>query len=478
MGDWLPVEQSLIKDIKKLYTKSIMWTVIWTIITIVAFFITLVVLQREMIPANYAENVAVEASTEMKRNASIYLDKQAFSAKQNELQKKGVFLSEFSLNGEMISGPETFTSLLKKEEIPEYLNTNLNKHGYYHLVIPKNAEGEIKGVWVYSYKLKANFAHEYYRYIMIGMFFLIFLSPIIYFIIFSKFYINKLYKSIKQPLDELMIASHKISQKDLDFDLNYNFENEIGQLINSFRQMQRELKNSLYENWKKDSEWAVMMSSLSHDLKTPITLIGMGSEMLENDPSLSEEQKKNVEIIARNIAKANRLLVNMNIAGSIKNPTVIKEMTTLSGLISEIESDFKPLIKDKSINYSRKITANMNSTVPYLKMSRVLQNIFSNAVQYTTNGGEIIFTVNQSDNQLLFALENSGEGINKENWENIFKKHFREDQSRSTVYGNSGLGLYIAKQLMQSIGGTIVITEPVNLIGVRFEIILPIDIEG
>ena len=47
--------------------------------------------------------------------------------------------------------------------------------------------------------------------------------------------------------------------------------------------MQGELKKSLYKNWKKDSEWAVMMSSLSHDLKTPITLIGFGSESLTND---------------------------------------------------------------------------------------------------------------------------------------------------------------------------------------------------
>ena len=78
MGDWLPVEQSLSKDIKKIYTKSIMWTVILTIITILAFIIILVVLQRALIPANYAENTAIEASTEMKNNTSMYLDEQVF----------------------------------------------------------------------------------------------------------------------------------------------------------------------------------------------------------------------------------------------------------------------------------------------------------------------------------------------------------------------------------------------------------------
>ena len=469
------MEQSLIKDIKKLYTKSIMCTVISTIITIIVFFILWIFLQRAMIPANHAENAAIEANTEMKNNTAMYLDKHVFSKKQNELHKKGVFLSEYSLNGDKVSGPKKFEALFKKEQMPQYLNTTLNENGYYHRVIPINERGEIKGVWIYSYKLQANFTNEYYRVISLGMFLLIFLSPIIYFIFFSRFYSNKLYKSIKQPLDELMAASHKISQKNLDFELNYSSKNELGQLTNSFRQMQSELKNSLYENWKKDSEWAVMMSSLSHDLKTPITLIGMGSEILDNDQSLSEEQKKNVDIIARNITKANRLLDSMNIAGNVVNPTVIKESTTLSNLINEIESDFKPLMNDRLINYSHKITADMNRAVPYLKMSRVLQNIFSNAVQYTPNNGEIIFTINQSDNQLLFALENSGAGIKKGNWENIFKKHYREDTSRSNVHGNSGLGLYISKQLIESLGGTVVIKEPVHLIGGRFEIILPIE---
>lgn len=473
MGDWLPVEQSISKDIRNLYTKSILWTVIMTVFTIIFFIILLAFLQREMMPANHAEKVAIKASLEMKENTPRYLDDNEFLKKQNTLQNSGVYLSEFSMDGTMLSGPESLNSLFQDKSIPEIINTTISSDGYYHKVLPINRDEEIEGIWVYSYQLKATFTNEYYRYIMLGIVFLMFLSPIIYFIIFSRYYINKLYQKIKSPLEDLMTASHKISIKDLDFNLEYDSNNEIGQLTRSFRQMQGELKKSLYENWKKDSDWAVMMSSLSHDLKTPITLIGLSSESLASDQSLSEEQKLNVDIITRNIAKANRLLANMNIAGSIRNPIAIKDETTLFNLVNELESDFKSLIKDKSINYSFESTADMNITVHYIKMSRILQNIFSNAVQYTPDGGEIIFTISQSNNHLLLALENSGEGIKKENWENIFKKHFREDQSRSNSHGNSGLGLYISKELIESLGGKLVITEPVKLIGVRFEIVLP-----
>ncbi len=473
MGDRLSVEKSLSKDIRNLYTKSILWTVVTTILTVIAFVIIITFLQREMLPANHAEIAAMEASTEMKENTSKYLNEKQFLSKQNTLQKKGVYLSEFSLDGEMISGFERFDSLFNDKSIPELVNTTINSNGYYHKIFPITSHGEIKGIWVYSYQLNPTFSNEYYRYMMIGMIFLIFLSPIIYFIIFSRLYINKLYNKIRTPLQELMAASHKISQKDLDFDLKYDSENEIGQLTRSFRQMQGELKKSLYENWKKDSEWAVMMSSLSHDLKTPITLIGMCSETLASDQKLSEEQKMSVEIIARNITKANRLLDNMNIAGRIRNPTAMKEEATLANLISEIEYDFKSIIEEKSITYSYESTADSNITVPYLKMSRILQNIFSNAVQYTPKGGEIMFTIKQTNNHLLLAIENSGAGIKKENWENIFRKHYREDPSRPN-HGNSGLGLYITKQLIESMGGTISVTNPLKLNGIRFELVLPL----
>lgn len=475
MGDWLPVEQSLSKDIRKLYTKSIMWTVIMTVITMIAFIILLALLQRGLVPANESENKALEASAIMKDNVSKYRDEQEFSKKQHALKEKDVYLSEYLINGEMVSGPEPFKSLFEERSISNVLNTTISSDGYYHRVVPINDHGEIKGGWVYSYKLKASFTNEYYRYIIVGILFLIFLSPVIYFILFSRHYINKLYKSIKHPIDELMKASYKISQKDLEFNLNYSSNNEIGKLTNSFRQMQKELKKSLYENWRKDSEWAVMMSSLSHDLKTPITLIGLSSETLANDQSLIEEQKNNVDIITRNIAKANSLLENMNVAGSIENPTVIRENKKLSVLTTEIEVDFKPLMKKKSICYSYKSTADMNIKVPYLKMNRVLQNIFSNAVQYTPYGGDILFIINQSNNQLQIAIENSGRGIEKENWENVFKKHYKEDQSRPNLHGNSGLGLYISRQLIESIKGTLVVTYPKEVNGVRFEILLPLD---
>src|SRR5699024_6467491 len=107
--------------------------------------------------------------------------------------------------------------------------------------------------------------------------------------------------------------------------------------------------------------------------------------------------------------------------------------------------------------YSYESTADTEIEIPHLKMSRALQNIFSNAVQHTPYDGDIIFTINKLDHQLQIAIENSGRGIEKKNWEKVFKKHFKEDQSRQNSHGNSGLGLYISKQLIESLKGTLVV---------------------
>jgi len=467
------MEQSIIKDIRKLFTKSIMWTIIMTVLTIIVFTVLILLLQSNMIPANHAENKASDASEEMKNNPQKYLNNKAFSQKQEMLKEENVYLSEYSMSGRLISGPEKFKSLFKDKSTPDVLNTNISNNGYYHNIVPISDHNKIKGMWVYSYKLKATFANEYYRYILIGLLFLALLSPIIYFICFSKHYINKLYNSIKQPVDELIEASHKISQKDLEFKLNYTSKNEIGQLTNSFRKMQSELKKSLYENWRKDSEWAVMMSSLSHDLKTPATLIGLSTEVLNETGNLSHDQQSQIDIINRNIIKVNNILKSMSQSSNIKESIQIHDVAPIGDLIQDIESDMMPLMEEKSIQYKHDLIINNDLEVPYLKVNRILENIFSNAIQYTPENGKINFYVTRKSDHLHFAVEDSGPGIKKENSDLIFSKHFREDKSRSSSFGNAGLGLFNAKSLVEELNGFIESVDPLILTGTRIEFNIP-----
>ncbi|MBM7646693.1 signal transduction histidine kinase [Scopulibacillus daqui] len=463
------MEQSIIKDIRQLYTKSILWTIIMTVITvIISILIILVTIER---PANYNEKLAHKQSEIMENHPSKYINQAEFNKKKRLLQKSNVTLNKYHSNGKLITGSKKFSGLFKGKNIIGTFNETIFYKNYYHLVQPAVINNEIKEIWVYSYQLKSQ--NMIPRYITFGFAILPFIAPIIYFIIFSRYFINKLYRTIKEPLEELLNASNMIRKKDLDFCLGYNSNNEIGQLTQSFRQMQRELKKSLYENWRKDSEWAIMMSSLSHDLKTPATLIALSTEILNDEGGLAPNQQLQVDIINRNITKINNILKSMGHASNIKDPTLIDDVVSLDELIQDLESDIIPLMEKKNIQYKHDLRVNKELRVPYLKINRILENLFANAIQYTPENGEIHFFVEEREHHIHFAIEDSGPGIKRENRGLVFSKHFREDAARANSLGNAGLGLFIVKNLVKELNGQIEFADPLILSGTRIEFAIP-----
>lgn len=462
------MEQSIIKDIRRLYTKSILWTIIMTVITvIISLLVIFGTIER---PANYNEKLIQKQSEIMKNHPSKYMKPSEFNKMKRYLEKNDVILNKYSPSGKLIDGSE-FSGLFQGKNVIDMFNQIHFYKGYYHLVQPVVINHQIKEIWVYSYQIKSR--NTVSRYIIFVFTALSFVSPIVYFILFSRYFINKLYRSIKEPLEELLNASNMIRTKDLEFSLSYNSNNEIGQLTQSFGQMQRELKKSLYENWRKDSEWAVMMSSLSHDLKTPATLIALSTEILNEVDELTPNQQSQVDIINRNITKVNNILKSMGHASNVKDPTLIDNVMSINELIQGLESDIIPLIEKKNIQYKHDLRINQDLRIPYLKVNRILENLFANAIQYTPENGEIRFFIEEKNNHIHFAVEDSGSGIKRENRDLVFSKHFREDKSRSNSLGNAGLGLFIVKNLVEELNGNIEIVDPLVLSGTRIEFDIP-----
>lgn len=439
--------------------------------TIITFIISLIVILITIEkPANYNEKIAHEQNEIMKHSPSKYMKSSEFNNMQEYLKNNDVTLNKYNPDGKIIDDNTNFSGLFDEKNTIDMFNSTHFYKDYYHLVQPVVINNQIKELWVYSYQIKNRSAIS--GYIVFVFIALPLISPIIYLILFSRFFINKLYRSIKYPLDELLNAANMIRNKNLDFDLSYDINNEIGQLTQSFRQMQMELKKSLYKNWKHDSEWAVTMSSLSHDLKTPATLIALSTELL-NEMELAPNQESQVDIINRNITKMNNILKNMGQASNIKYPTQVHDVIPIDELIEGLESDIIPLMEKKNIQYEHNLRINKNLEIPYLKINRILENLFANAIQYTPKNGKVHFLVEEKNNLIHFSIEDSGSGIKKENRDLVFSKHFREDKSRSNSLGNAGLGLFITKTLVEELDGYIEIVDPMVLTGARIEFSVP-----
>jgi signal transduction histidine kinase len=103
------------------------------------------------------------------------------------------------------------------------------------------------------------------------------------------------------------------------------------------------------------------------------------------------------------------------------------------------------------------------------RMAQVLGNLMSNAVRYTSSGGEILLSANGSNGQVRLAIADNGTGIAAEDLPYIFERSFRGDKARQHMAGETGLGLAIAKSLVEAQGGTISVeSEPGK--GTRFTI--------
>ena len=138
------------------------------------------------------------------------------------------------------------------------------------------------------------------------------LSPFLYFIIFTRLFSTLLVKKINLPLQLLIEASQKIKEKDLDFEVNYQSDNELGKLCTAFMEMKDELKKSLFAQWKAEQERIEMIEALAHDLKTPLSIIMSYSEALIDANSIDGERLKiYLNVINENAKKSSNLVMQM-----------------------------------------------------------------------------------------------------------------------------------------------------------------------
>ena len=107
-------------------------------------------------------------------------------------------------------------------------------------------------------------------------------------------------------------------------------------------------------------------------------------------------------------------------------------------------------------------------------MYRILFNLVNNAIKYSNDGTEIIINAAIEENKLRFDVTDFGKGINSSNLENVFQRLYRVDESRNSTTGGHGLGLYIAKELVEQLGGNISVKSQESK-GSTFTFTLPID---
>lgn len=266
------------------------------------------------------------------------------------------------------------------------------------------------------------------------------------------------YRFISKPLrylDEIIIASEQLaSHSETAIILPASMKN-VQDELNLVRE--QALRNTMLakeaERRKND-----LVVYLAHDLKTPLTSVIGYLTLLRDENQISEEMRK--KYLSISLSKAERLedLINefFEITRfNLSSITLEYSKVNLTRLLEQLTFEFKPMFLEKNLNFILNIVPNTIIKCDVNKMQRVFDNLLRNAVYYSFEKSTIQITAIHYKNDITIKFTNRGNTIIKEKLERIFEQFYRLDRSRGTNNGGAGLGLAIAKEIVELHHGTI-----------------------
>ena len=218
-----------------------------------------------------------------------------------------------------------------------------------------------------------------------------------------------------------------------------------------------------------------LISDLSHDLRTPLTIINNSLYLLHKIPD-PQKQQPHLERMEAQVLRLDKLLGEL-----LQMAQLDQQGTDLELDQAELNSLMKTLLREyESIAIAKQVAIEFApdgdvcfayADTPILV--RALVSLLENAVTYTPDGGRIVVrTSTEENNQTLISVQDSGVGIKANDLPHIFERFYRADQARSTHTGGHGLGLSIALRIVEAHQGSIQVESAPNK-GSRFTILLP-----
>ncbi|HXH27143.1 MAG TPA: ATP-binding protein [Candidatus Acidoferrum sp.] len=202
------------------------------------------------------------------------------------------------------------------------------------------------------------------------------------------------------------------------------------------------------------------VSLASHQLRTPLSTINWYAEMLlaGDAGKITGEQKKYVDEIYRGNKRMTDLVgALLNVSRIDLGTFVIEpEMTNIVTLAQNTVRDLEPRIFQRKIDFEEQYEPRMPKISLDPKLIRmVVENLCSNAVKYTPEGGKVVLAIKREQDWLSISIQDTGYGIPKDQQSKIFTKLFRADNAKSQDIEGNGLGLYIVKSIVEYSGGKI-----------------------
>ena len=282
---------------------------------------------------------------------------------------------------------------------------------------------------------------------------------VIGFIILFLIFYNLLVKRMLHYLSSVEAAIDAIQRED---DEQIVLVPELKPLEDKLMALRATLKRKEMETAISEQKKNDLVVYLAHDLKTPLTSIIAYLTMLDQRKSMPDEDRE--KYIHVTFEKASRLRELINeffeiTRFNLQDLVLEKEQLNLSFLLEQLADESYGVLKDKYLTCSVKTDDDLMVMGDPDKLARVFDNLLRNAIAYSYTDTEIEIEARAKGTDIVITFENQGHEIPEQNLKLIFEKFYRVDNARSSQTGGSGLGLSIAKRIVELHGGIIEATS-------------------
>ena len=272
-------------------------------------------------------------------------------------------------------------------------------------------------------------------------------------------------RTISRPVRELTDGTRALAAGDLGHQVPVRTADEIGQLAQSFNRMSADLAHA--NQLRKQ-----MTADIAHDLRTPLSVILGYSEALQDDKLPGTPEVYGA--MHRQAQHLNRLIDDLRTlsladAGQL---SLQRRAVLPADLLEHAAVAYLPQAEERGIQLSVSADAAPSISVDPDRLGQVIGNLVGNALRHTPNGGHVQLAAGRAGARVVLSVTDDGPGIPTGDLPYIFERFYRGDKARVDD-GASGLGLAIARSLVEAHGGQIAV-ENVPTGGARFTIALPL----
>lgn len=282
-------------------------------------------------------------------------------------------------------------------------------------------------------------------------------------------------RRLTKQLTPMIEASEEIAEQNLDFEIGTSTIKEFNGVLNALEKMKIALSRSLREKWTEEANRKNQISSLAHDLKTPVAIIQGNAELLK-ETKLTDEQRNYVDFIAKNSMRISTYAhALMEVNQSIRTEELDIKRVRVPALAEEIGA----LAREIATAYGRPIEESIHTGDGFVsadlkQLERGVQNLLMNAIHYAPEASAVELLISTGESFLEMTVGDYGPGFSDEDLKRASEPFYRGDKSRhsSTHYG---LGLYTAKTVADLHQGHLKIKNRPSGKGAMVTLMLPLE---